>query len=389
MRILSGAVALATLAGSLHAQNADELPGFEGRSSASAVAPVKLQQAVAAFPGLDTYPLPPNAPSLPLPLGEPGYKGQNVILSPEEINLINAKRAQVSKHIIEQQQLESIEQVLSEQTRRRAAEDAIRENNPLLPAEIRRVRELKQDVDRATNEPVAGSVNMRIRTVEVDVNSTDPLELYVVRGYASSFVFFDRTGAPWPIEGNIVGNQEAFTSSVVTEAKNTAIFDIKRDFSESNALVSLVGLNTPIVIKLIGETRQNDSRVSIRIPKAGPAAKESVISTPGLENADPTMLSVLDNPATLATTKKYKLVGVAGEIVYINGSLYVRTNAQLISPAYKSQVTSVTGQHVYQIPPVSKLLFSDRGRLVSALIEEQFTIGIKQKASIYQETAAK
>jgi hypothetical protein len=306
-------------------------------------------------------------------------------LTAEDKELIARKGKILFKHLYEQEQLSDLKDLLQDENRDKKIK-AMKENEyPLKPQEILKLREMASSIDKANNSPLAGPVDFKIKTIDIDVDAPKPIQIMVARGYSSSIMFFDQSGAPWPIEGDIIGDALSFASTPVEGKSHVGVFEIKRSFSESNALVNLKGLNVPVVIRLTGSEKEVDARISVRIPKFGPGAQLSPYVHREIENASPDMLSVL-NGDKLNEGKLFELNGVPGTVWYKNNMLYVRTLANLISPPWKSYMTSPTGYQVYELPPVTNLLFVVDGEMKDATISKGFEVKLKQERSIFEDS---
>jgi len=304
-------------------------------------------------------------------------------LSDAELSILKAKKDILLKSLYEEQQLDELRSMLDIKQEDAAWENEKDRISRLTPEQILELRELEKNKMQAENKPLNGPVDLKIRTVDIDVDAGNPITLNVARGYASSIIFYDQSGAPWPIEGDIVGDAQSFSKHAVGERLHTAIFEINREFSESNALINLKGLNVPVVIRLVGSADQVDARLSVRIPKLGPESRKfSPTFTKQMDSMNPDVVQIL-NGDTLAGSKNYKINGIKGTASLKDGYLYIRTEASLISPPAKSSAVSPTGYKVYQIPPVNNLLFAEDGEMVTATIEESFEVKIKQAKSIF------
>lgn len=311
--------------------------------------------------------------------GYPGYMYNH------ESELLGQKEHTLLKMLYERQQLDKLRGLLDDYENKEAYEDAVDNKVPLSPEQILNLRALLRDAEIAKNAPLQGPMDNAIRTIDIDVDAPKPIVLNVSSGYASSIVFFDHSGSPWPIEGDIIGNTDSFKSTRGPNGKtHIGVFEIKKQFTESNALINLVGLDVPIVVRLHGNDKTVDSRLSVRIPKFGPNSKVEAYSSGELNEISSDSLKVL-NGDKLPNGKRYSLNGVQGEVTYANGTLYIRTRANLISPPWKNFVNSATGYKVYELPPVDNLLFAVDGEMVDATIEKAFDVKIKQQKSIFSD----
>lgn len=311
-------------------------------------------------------------------------EGLSTELTARERELIEKKRHALVKYLYEQDELESARKILSDDNRKAAYEETKRDKIPLSPEEIVELRRLDIDAKRAENAPIAkAGVKLEIRTLDLDVDAPKPVVINVAPGYASSIVFYDQTGAPWPIDGDIIGDVNSFGSKGMSKQKHIAVFEISREFAQSNALINLEGLSVPIVVKLVGHDGLVDSRVSVRIPKMGPSAAIEPFVRDELENAPADLLNVL-NGDKLSGGKRFELRGVPGEVTYKDDTIYIRTRANLISPPWKRYVSN-SGYNVYELPPVTNLLFSVNGEMKDATIEKGFDVNITHTKSIFSE----
>lgn len=297
---------------------------------------------------------------------------------------IEQKGKALYRYLYEKKQLEELDALLHESVRETALRNEKAKTFPMNPDEISDWRSINQQVEQATNAPISGPVDFKIKTIDIDVDAPKPIQILVAKGYSSSIMFFDETGAPWPIDGDIIGDKSSFESSPFGDSTHVGVFKIHKSFSESNALINLKGMNVPIVIRLTGSESVIDSRVSVRIPKFGPNANTGSFTRGEINNANPDILSVL-NGDKLNSAKMFQLNGVAGTVWYKEGTLYVRTLATLMSPPWKSHVTSPTGYNVYELPPVVNLLFAVDGQMKDATISNSYEVKLNTEQSIFKQ----
>ncbi|MFS1426450.1 DotH/IcmK family type IV secretion protein [Vibrio splendidus] len=300
----------------------------------------------------------------------------------QEIEILSQKKDVLIKYLYEQEQLENLRGILDNKDRKESWQAEKEAAYPLTPSEILELRAMALKLEESKNKPLENIKN-EIRSVTLDVGASEPVTINVVKGLASSIVFYDETGAPWPIEGEIIGDMGAFKKHTIGDRKNIAVFEVLRNFAESNALVHLKGLDVSIVVRLVGSEHANDSRLSVRIPKPGPHAQFVPVSSPSIGNTDPLLTSVA-NGNFLQGSKRFEIVGVDGTVFYKNGYLYMRTKHKLILPLPKEAQTTPSGYMVYKVPAAEDFLFLIDGKMVEATIEEAFDVKIKQKSSLFK-----
>lgn len=309
-----------------------------------------------------------------------------VNLSPAEMALINAKREAIVQYLYEAQELSGLRNVLRQSEHEMSVQDTLRDQVPLSPEDIRVVRQALRESALAENAPLVTPPELQMRTVDLNIDGQVPLEVRVARGYSSSIVFFDETGAPWPLQTGVdaVGDATAFSAQTVSELGHVATFQVIKEFAQSNALIVLEGLPVPVVLRLIGSDKVVDSRLSVRIPRHGPNAKVQAVYRNEVDNAPPEMMSFL-NGESLSGSVQYHLDGVPGEVVKSGNVLYLRTRASLISPPPIRSIVSASGYNVYTLPPVTHLLFSVEGELREANIETMYAPTLAEPEDIFAE----
>jgi len=310
--------------------------------------------------------------------------GKSEVLSPYELELIKKKQHSLFKYLYEQEQLEELRNMLSDTERGKNLKNMVDQEHPLNSTEIYSLRKLTSSIEKAKNSPLDGPINLNIKTINIDVDAPKPIEIKVAMGYNSSIMFFDQTGKPWPIDGEILGDIKSFKTHSFESKDHVGVFEITRSFVESNALVNLKDLNVLVVIRLTGSDKEVDSRISVHIPKFGPnASKGSYLNKEIDSKTSPDMLSIL-NGDRLVGGKEYDLHGVQGTVWHKNDDIYIRTRENLISPPWKSNLVSATGYQVYQLNPVTNLIFTVNGEMKNATIEKGFEVKIRQEKSIFE-----
>lgn len=313
-----------------------------------------------------------------------GDSGISAELSAGEIEYIEQKKFQLIKYLIEQQELEGIRDYIKESSKQDAIENSMESEFPLTNDEIKIFRIMQHERARAENSPISENISLDIRTQSYSISSSDPIELHVMQGYASSLVLFDSTGQPWPLVGDVVGDSAAFRPRNISSTNNTIVFEVLKPFSESNALITIAGESTPIVIKLIDNGKNVDTRLSVRIPKPGPNATIKPFQTKDYSDDDPALMTVLNGDiGSLGSYQVFDVAGADAEAILYQGWLYLRTEHLLASPAWINYSTSPTGVHAYKLKPVSELLLSVNGELTNTSLSKPYLPVIKKNPSIF------
>lgn len=239
----------------------------------------------------------------------------------------------------------------------------------LTPDQLRELRRQQNQRQRAASElpmtapkQVLGSVNASPAPGSV------PPVVRLFPGYASALTFVDSTGALWPVENYAVGGEKLFDVRRMDNEKGS-IFSIAPlgSYAQSNLVVYLRGLSSPIVITLVTGQKQVDLRTDVRVMGLGPNAQVAVGGLPASTNS---VLYTLLEGVPPADAKELKVMGGDGRAwLTKNGRLYLRTSMKVISPAWIGSTRSADGTNAYEMMPANSIRV-----LRSGLIE---TVGIE------------
>lgn len=246
-----------------------------------------------------------------------------------------------------------------------AFSDALRQIAPLTPEQIERARRQLDDVDRAQGTPLQ-PIHPVTRSIGISLRSGErPATLKVSPGWISTITFSDVTGKPWPVESVANGNSSAYTVQSAGPDTNTNIIMISalQSYVPSNIAVTLSGATVPVLLTLQPSSSEVDFRVDAQVDQRGPNAAYDIVSSDVLPSTnDSLMLGFLDGvPPTGATKLKTSNRNV--EVWRLDGMFYVRSTSSLLSPAYVSKQSNVSGVNVYVLNETPVLMVSRDGRL--------------------------
>ena len=239
---------------------------------------------------------------------------------------------------------------------------------PLNPEQINTLRNMLDQTQRAQaaapykTPPAPTSTSLNIDLAPGAV----PPVVRLSKGFVSSLVFIDSTGAPWPIDSFDLGDPTAFNISWDKKG-NTLMVQARQDYSYGNLAVNLKNLNTPVMLTLVPGQRVVDYRVDMRVPGQGPQATVAIgddLPAP----ADNQLLNVLNGIAPmdgrrLKTENDFAQVWMVGDVLYLR-SAYV-----MLSPAWVAKMSSADGMNAYKLPPSPLVLLMRHGQIVSVKIE--------------------
>lgn len=238
---------------------------------------------------------------------------------------------------------------------------------PMTPNQIRTLRKLFDETQRAVAEypgvppkPTSSSI-----VVNLAPGATPPI-IRLLSGFVTSLVFVDATGAPWPIKAYDLGDPTGFDIQW-DKKSNTLLVQSITQYKSANLAVLLDGLNTPVMITLMPGQAAVDYRVDLHVPGLGPNAFPLTDGLPGTES--PILLNVLsgippDGSKTLNTIPQ----GYA-DVWLLDGNIYVRTRANILSPAWISTMSSSDGTHAYKMPLTPLMLVSLNGKPINLAVE--------------------
>lgn len=244
---------------------------------------------------------------------------------------------------------------------------------PMSPEQIKTLRKMFSRVQRAAAQhpgtppkPTSSSI-----IVNLAPGSTPPV-IRLSAGFVTSLVFVDATGAPWPIFAYDLGDPRAFNIQSQTiqsaggEKSNTLLVQAISEYKTGNLAVLLKGMNTPIMLTLQPGQRSVDYRVDLRLPGLGPNAYTQTSSLPS--TSSPVLLNVLNGVAP-AGAKKLDLSGGDGEAWMYHGELYLRTRMTVLSPSWRSSMSSADGMHVYLLQKTPVILASHNGKMHKLMLK--------------------
>lgn len=230
---------------------------------------------------------------------------------------------------------------------------------PMSPDQIGRLRAIFNESQKAAATPPG--IPPRPVTSSVPINLSPQAAPPVIRlgaGYITSLVFVDSTSQPWPIQAYSIGDPSAF--NIQWDKKgNTLLIQAMSFYKRSNLAIMLTGLDTPVMLTLLSGQEVVDYRVDLRVPGAGPNALFAQSGLP--DSANPILLDVL-NGVPPKGSKTLKVSGGDCQAWLLDKRLFLRTTLDVISPAWKSIMSSADGTHAYELQVAPVVLALQRGK---------------------------
>lgn len=250
-----------------------------------------------------------------------------------------------------------------------AFKDLANQAFPLSPEQIKMLNSMLDATQRAQAATPNDKPPMPTSTsllVDLDPGATPPV-IRLSRGFVSSLVFVDATGAAWPIEAYDLGDPKSFNIQW-NKKSNTLMVQAMSSYNYGNLAVKLEGMNTPIMLTLVPGQQQIDYRVDLRLPEKGPNAKATIEGSGLPGQADKRLLDILDGISPRGA-KRLNIAGGIAQAWELDDALYVRTRFTLISPAWLSTMSSADGMNAYKLQLTPLLLVSRYGKVMQLKVE--------------------
>jgi intracellular multiplication protein IcmK len=343
------------------------LPAYAQNSAATEEEPIAELESQSALPPA----LPGGSPDLPPSLpGEPPAEstsaalplGPNEAFSFDEsaFNIPDAEDPEAAK----------------ERDRKEAYDAALQGLLPLRPDEIRALLERFDRTQESVQTPIYPNPKPEVVVQNISLDpGAKPAVIKMAYGHVTTVTFTDATGAPWPVQDiSWAGNFEVMESTN-SESSYTHVFRIspQSEFAYGNMSISLLSLQTPVIITLETSRELVHYRFDAVIGDYGPLAEAPLISS-GISTVagSPELSSALEGVMPKGA-QRLAVSGVDGRTsaYRVRGQIFVRTPLTLLSPGWSQSVASADGTRVYQINDASVLLLSDRGTMVRARLSER------------------
>lgn len=273
----------------------------------------------------------------------------------------------------------------------------------LQPSQIHDVKEILLNQQRANITPYTSIATPVTRSLNIKFTpGLTPPVIRLSANMLSTIVFTDAVGNPWRIV-NVALNRTLFSdgsdaevqqqgsqsgqgqeTAQVQRSPNVLSIEPLNPVAYGNVAVTLEGLDTPVILLLTTDQKEVDLRVDARVPGLNPnrpvkesfssSSSSSVSSSGGVAGSfnavdDMTLLFVDGTPPKDALPLKASSHEI--EAWEFDNELVVRTNSQVIFPAYKAAVTSSSGMTVYRFDQDTKAITLSKGTASKNIYIEQ------------------
>jgi intracellular multiplication protein IcmK len=236
----------------------------------------------------------------------------------------------------------------------------MQQNMPLAPQQVVKLRQAIDASQRAASiqptvppKPVSTTLMMNLAP------GATPPAIRLAQGYVTSLVFVDSTGAPWPVAAYDLGDAKA--TNINWDGKsNILLVQAASPYIDSNLVIRLVGLPTPVTLELVSGQRVVDYRTDIHVPGIGPNSKDLPTGVVLPDSANQLLLNVLDGVAP-SGSKQLTVTGGDCQAWLLGEKMYLRTRMNVLSPGWVGKMSSPDGMFAYEIQKSSSVLVSQYG----------------------------
>jgi len=248
-----------------------------------------------------------------------------------------------------------------------AFNELLQQNLPLTPQQVVRLRQLIDVSQRAAAIPANVPPKPVSTTLMINLApGTTPPAIRLAQGYVTSLVFVDSTGSPWPIAAYDIGDPK--TANIQWDQKsNVMLIQATSPYSDSDLVIRLVGLMTPITLELVSGQRVVDYRTDIHVSGLGPNTKDLPTGTALPNSANQLLLGVLDGIAPPGS-KSLTVKGGDCQAWLMGDTMYLRTRLTVLSPGWSGRMVSPDGMYAYEIQRSSSVLVSQYGEPIELKI---------------------
>ena len=253
-------------------------------------------------------------------------------------------------------------------------EESLRQLMPLDEAQIQEYRERSDQRDRALR-PLAPKLSSRTVRVSLEPGAP-PVQVLTTANIATSLVFHDSTGQPWPIS-SVTNGGPTFFQVLRPELPEGNLLNVLpvQGYGTSTIVVTLQKKDVPLVIRLESDSvrspeRRADALVLIQLGHHGPKA-----AIPIIENIKETVTSEL--LAFLDRVPPASAVRVALEtptdrlhIWRLGNAHYIRTDHTLMWPAWTAVAHGAGNVRCYEAPVTPRIMLSAGGKIQTVVVHE-------------------
>ncbi|MDX1900926.1 MAG: DotH/IcmK family type IV secretion protein [Gammaproteobacteria bacterium] len=249
-----------------------------------------------------------------------------------------------------------------------AFNEMVQQSMPLTPKQVVRLKQLVDQSQRAAVVPATVPPRPVSTTLMINLApGTTPPAIRLAQGYVTSLVFVDSGGAPWPIAAYDIGNPKM--TNISWDGKgNVLLIQATAPYGDSDLVIRLVGLATPVTLELVSGQRVVDYRTDIHVAGFGPNSKDLPTGDMLPASANQALLNVLDG---VAPSGSRRLMVRGGDCMawLLGDKMFLRTRMTVLSPGWTGRMKSPDGMYAYQMQASASVLVSRYGEPVELKVE--------------------
>lgn len=260
-------------------------------------------------------------------------------------------------------------------TTKQALMEKLRPGN-MSPEDIREALSTRDQMSASINTPIINSVPV-ISSQTLTLSPGDAIPVVrVAPGRATYIVFEDITGAPWPLMYPPI-NHGGANRFYVSGFKDTPIVTVQPLVTYGNGDLGILLKDLPVPISIVlanaepsaaDKAYKYDSRINLRIPRRGPMASKTTITTVNkIALSDPELQSLLDgispdDAVRLKTDNSRVSAWRRADKLYVRSAMESRTQ-------FSKTLSSADGTHVYEMELSPFITMLDQGSTVTVKVE--------------------
>jgi intracellular multiplication protein IcmK len=253
-------------------------------------------------------------------------------------------------------------------------EESLRQLMPLNEGQIQEYRKRSDHRERALL-PVSPKLGSRTVSVALEPGAP-PVKVLTTANIATSLVFHDSTGQPWPIT-SVTNGGPTFFQILRPELPDGNLLNVMpvHGYGMSTIVVTLQKRDIPLVIRLESDSVRSPERVAdalvlFQLAHHGPKAAIPIIEDIK-ETASSELLAFLDRvPPASAMRVALESAPDKLNIWRLGNVHYIRTEHTLMWPAWTAVAHGAGNVRCYEVPVTTRIMISAGGKIQSVVVKE-------------------
>ncbi|MDR3358392.1 MAG: DotH/IcmK family type IV secretion protein [Desulfovibrio sp.] len=253
-------------------------------------------------------------------------------------------------------------------------EESLRQLMPLDEGQIQEYRERSDQRERALL-PVSPSLSSRTVRVSMEPGAP-PVKVLTTANIATSLVFHDSTGQPWPIT-SVTNGGPSFFQVLRPELPDGNLLNVMpvQGYGTSTIVVTLEKKDIPLVVRLESDSvrspaRAADALVLFQLAHHGPKAAIPIIEDIK-ETASSELLAFLDRvPPASAVRVVLETPTDKLTVWRLGNAHYIRTDHTLMWPAWTAVAHGAGNVRCYEAPVTPRIMLSAGGKIQTVVVKE-------------------